>query len=76
MSITVKGTVEQQGFGWGTWALVTEAGETIRTIPTSSPVTASWFASSNYRPSAARYSDSSGYRTGAGSGIFPTFSGE
>ena len=28
MSITVTGTVQQKGFGWGTWALVTEAGKT------------------------------------------------
>lgn len=28
MSIIVTGRVEQQGFGLGTWALVTEEGET------------------------------------------------
>ena len=28
MSITVTGKIEQQGFGFGTWALVTEGGET------------------------------------------------
>jgi hypothetical protein len=28
MSITVTGTIERQDFGFGTWALVTESGET------------------------------------------------
>ena len=28
MSIEVKGTIDRQGFGPGTWALVTESGET------------------------------------------------
>lgn len=28
MSITVTGTIERKGFGPGTWALVTAAGET------------------------------------------------
>ena len=28
MSITVTGTIERQGFGPGTWALVTSTGET------------------------------------------------
>jgi hypothetical protein len=28
MSTNVTGTIEQKGFGFGTWALVTEAGET------------------------------------------------
>lgn len=27
MSITVKGTIQRMGFGPGTWALVSEAGE-------------------------------------------------
>jgi hypothetical protein len=28
MSTNVTGTIEQKGFGFGTWALVTDAGET------------------------------------------------
>lgn len=28
MSITVTGKIEKQGFGLGTWALITETGET------------------------------------------------
>jgi hypothetical protein len=28
MSINVTGTIEKKGFGFGTWALVTEGGET------------------------------------------------
>jgi hypothetical protein len=28
MSITVTGTIERKDFGFGTWALVTESGET------------------------------------------------
>jgi hypothetical protein len=28
MSIQVKGTIEHKGFGTGTWALVTESGDT------------------------------------------------
>jgi hypothetical protein len=28
MSINVTGTIEKKNFGFGTWALVTEAGET------------------------------------------------
>ena len=28
MSISVTGTIEKKGFGSGTWALVTESGET------------------------------------------------
>ena len=28
MSITVNGTIERKGFGTGTWALVSEEGET------------------------------------------------
>ncbi|MBW4522682.1 MAG: hypothetical protein KME16_23800 [Scytolyngbya sp. HA4215-MV1] len=35
MSIQVKGTIDRQGFGPGTWALVTESGETyeLHTVP-------------------------------------------
>jgi len=35
-SITVSGTVEKQGFGTGTWALVSENGETyeLKDAPT------------------------------------------
>lgn len=28
MSLSVSGTIEKKGFGWGTWALVTPAGDT------------------------------------------------
>ncbi len=36
MSITVKGVIERQGFGSGTWALVGEDGETYELKDASS----------------------------------------
>ncbi|MEM8780520.1 MAG: hypothetical protein AAGF26_16985 [Cyanobacteria bacterium P01_G01_bin.49] len=37
MSITVTGKIEKQGFGFGTWALITESGETyeLKDLPSS-----------------------------------------
>lgn len=38
MSVIVTGRIEKQGFGFGTWALITETGETYELKDPPSPL--------------------------------------